>query len=73
MTEPVTLKLWMCTSTLKACMFSTTPESEARGKVVWLPSSMIEIVSQKQAENIGRWQECEVKMPRWLAVEKGLA
>lgn len=57
-------------SSEKAYKFSKTPP-ERDADEVWIPKSQIEHLTRRAPD--GRdWVECEVTIPEWLALEKGL-
>lgn len=68
-----TIKLWLVSSTDAAYLLTQFPKSEdpigRRG--VWVPRSMIERITKWPA-GLNEFQKCEIDIPEWLAVKKGL-
>lgn len=70
--ETIKLRLFEVEKRDKAILFSKVPDSNRGMNTVWLPRSQIEHITRRPDPNGGKWPECEVTIPEWLAEEKGL-
>lgn len=76
MSETAKVRLWRIGGTAKAYLFSTVDKERSErkeGTSNWVPRSQIEHVSMLTPPAVGKWPECEVTMPLWLAEAKGFA
>lgn len=72
MSDTITVRCWIIQERPNALLVSKLPQDRQGKEQAWLPRSVLEHIT-RMPEVPGQWREALIKMPEWLAIEKGLA